>query len=134
VRVSFGPLDIDVAMLGGGTLTATEVVLTLLIVLLAKMDADFDLVTTVWTLYTLLRFDKTPRRHLKLFAGIIKDLPCQIQMDLVREVFRLSDAGSVLLTELLVARIPLEYLEKIRTERRPGHVPLRWHRLDPPGR
>jgi hypothetical protein len=132
VRLAFGSLDIDVPVLGGSTLTATEVVLTLFVMLLLQVDTDFDLLLTVWSLYSLLRYDKKPRHHIKLLAGIIKDLPFQIQLDLAREVFRLTDAGSVLLTELLVARIPLDWLERLRLERRPGRVRLRWQIRDLP--
>jgi hypothetical protein len=88
-------------------LAAVEIVLTLLIVvLLDQLHSPKKLrpAQTLWDIYSLLRSVKNPSRHRKLFATLIKDLPHELQVELVREVSGLSDAGSVLLRALLAAQ------------------------------
>jgi hypothetical protein len=86
-------------------------------------DLPLDHTHTLWQLYRLLRKLSKPEEYRDLFAGLIKNLPTSIQMDIYREVRDLKDQGSVLLTSVLEEQIQPSARGRSRSRRRSSGQP-----------
>ena len=78
-----------------------EVVGLQLLSMLRQPECDYDIVSTIWSIYLALRWTTTPTQLKRLLAPLLKDLPREVRRDLAREAWFLTDASSVLMLELL---------------------------------
>jgi hypothetical protein len=104
MRSSLGTVFGSLPPMSGGNRVALEVILMVLVTALLQANSELGVTATLFQLYSLLRSSTSPGEHRRLFAALIKDLPPNIQEDIRRKVYGLTDAGSVLLTELLAVQ------------------------------
>jgi hypothetical protein len=98
---SLDDLAADMILVPGRPTNCAEVIGLRLLATLRQPECERLVVSNLWDIYALLRFTSSPGRHKRLLASLLKDLPREVRVDLAREAWYLTDAGSELLLELL---------------------------------